>query len=186
MDKSITLPDENFTIHLITPCDTEIVQDLLKECEQFNLLVEGQPVSPDAAKNLFQDVPAGRSAEEKLVYGIFDRCNKLTGVLEVFPDYPEPAVWWIGLLLLDPAARARGLGSKTVKAVCELVKHNGGREVMLGVVEENKPGFKFWQRMGFTLERITEPRTFGEKQQRVMVMKLALSQARDSIQPHEL
>ncbi len=174
MDKSITLSDENFSIRLITPCDAEIVQGLLKECEEFNVLVEGQPVSPDAAKNLFEDTPPGRSVEEKLVYGVFDERNKLIGVLDVFPNYPEPAVWWIGLLLLDPAARARGLGRQTVNALCELVSHNGGREVKLGVVEENEPGLKFWEKMGFTLERITEPRTFGEKQQRVKVMKLGL------------
>jgi ribosomal protein S18 acetylase RimI-like enzyme len=42
---------------------------------------------------------------------------------------------------------------------------------MLGVVEENRAAYQFWQKLGFELVRKTEPRLFGRKTQAVYVMR---------------
>ncbi len=46
---------------------------------------------------------------------------------------------------------------------------------MLGVVEDNARAYEFWKRVGFEDVRVTEPRVFGEKVQRVRVMRLGLA-----------
>lgn len=45
---------------------------------------------------------------------------------------------------------------------------------MLGVVEDNKAAYAFWQQMGFTLHSQKEPHQFGKKLQAVCVMRRSL------------
>jgi hypothetical protein len=47
---------------------------------------------------------------------------------------------------------------------------------MLGVVEENRAAYRFWQQLGFDLVRQTEPRQFGKKTQAVYVMRRYVTQ----------
>ena len=51
------------------------------------------------------------------------------------------------------------------------VETHGGTSIMLGVVEDNRAAYNFWQRSGFALQSKTEPRQFGRKVQAVYVMK---------------
>jgi ribosomal protein S18 acetylase RimI-like enzyme len=45
------------------------------------------------------------------------------------------------------------------------------REIRLGVLEENKAGYAFWQRMGFKHFDTKPNRRFGEKIHTVIVMQ---------------
>jgi ribosomal protein S18 acetylase RimI-like enzyme len=99
----------------------------------------------------------------------------MVGVLEGMRHYPEEATWWIGLLLLSPQVRGSGLGRKVVEGFSEYVRSEHGTSIMLGVVEENRATFLFWQRLGFKLVRRSEPRPFGKKVQTVTVMQKDIS-----------
>ncbi|HMB25334.1 MAG TPA: GNAT family N-acetyltransferase, partial [Anaerolineales bacterium] len=112
--------------------------------------------------------------DDKFLYGVFDHQGGLVGVLEGMRHYPEENIWWIGLLMLAPEARGCGIGRKVVQSFFEYVRSEQGAAVMLGVVEENKSAYRFWQQMGFELVRQTEPRTFGKKTQSVYVMRKEL------------
>jgi GNAT superfamily N-acetyltransferase len=147
------------------------LQDLLERCADFNELVEGEPVAPDAALEVFEALPPGVLPADKFVFGLFDRSGGLHGVLEGVRGYPEAGVWWIGLLLLDPASRGQGLGQRVVQGFCDWVRAQQGHAVMLGVVEANTAGARFWQRQGFIAVRQTEPRPFGRKVQVVHVLR---------------
>jgi ribosomal protein S18 acetylase RimI-like enzyme len=56
----------------------------------------------------------------------------------------------------------------------EYVQASGGQAIMLGVVDENKRAYKFWNRMGFEFVRKTEPQQFGDKTQTVSIMRRPL------------
>ena len=91
-------------------------------------------------------------------------------------NYPVDTTWWIGLLLLAPETRGQGLGRKVIDGFTEYVRLEKGRAIMLGVVEENRAAYRFWQQMGFELVSQTEPLIFGKKIQTVYVMRRDLTQ----------
>jgi ribosomal protein S18 acetylase RimI-like enzyme len=159
---------------LCHPEDTESLQRLFERCADYVMIVEGQGVSPSAAQETFEDMPPGRSLNDKFVYGLLDRNGDILGVLEGMRHYPDEATWWIGLFLLSPDVRGHGLGRKVVESFFDYVSQSHGASVMLGVVEENQAAYEFWQRLGFEFVRKTEPRQFGSKTQTVYVMRKVL------------
>jgi ribosomal protein S18 acetylase RimI-like enzyme len=154
--------------------DSEAIQELYERCLDYMLLVDGHPAGSNAGEEEFQDVPPGKSPDDKLLFGIFNQQNDLVGLLDVLRGYPDETTWWIGLLLLAPEVRSQGIGQKIVEGFVEYAQANGVQAIMLGVVEENKSAYKFWSRMGFKFVRQTEPRQFGDKTQRVSVMRRVL------------
>jgi len=153
----------------------ELLQKLFDRCADYAMIVEGESVSPTAAQEMFQAVPPGRSTDDKFVYGLLDRGGNILGVLEGMRHYPDESIWWIGLLMLAPEVRERGLGRKLVQSFCEYVHSEQGTAIMLGVVEENRSAYHFWQGQGFESVRQTEPRSFGRKTQKVYVMRKAVT-----------
>jgi ribosomal protein S18 acetylase RimI-like enzyme len=165
----IDLP--GYSSRSLTPDDAAILQRLFERCADYAEIVEGTGVSPTAAQELFRALPPGRSFSDKWVIGITNRKGEIAGVLEGARNYPEENTWWIGLLVLAPDIRNQGVGRNILEEFVNSVRDNGGRAVMLGVVEDNRRAFQFWSRNGFDLVRKTEPRTFGNKIQSVFVMK---------------
>jgi ribosomal protein S18 acetylase RimI-like enzyme len=168
------IDDPDYSVCRLQPEHAQAVQMLCERCADFAMLVEGETVRPDAAREIFYSVPQGRSLRDKFVYGFLDRSGTIVGVLEGMRHYPDDSTWWIGLLLLAPETRRHGLGQKIISAFSEYVDANQGSAIMLGVVEQNRAAYRFWEQQGFELVRQTEPRTFGKKTQSVSVMQLGL------------
>ena len=165
---------EPFSVRRLTIGDIDAMQGLLDQCLDYMLLVDGHAANLASTKEDFQFVPPNASQEDKYVYGILDEKKTLMGLLDSLRGYPEPGTWWIGLLLLEPQVRSQGLGEKIIKAFARYAKTNRAQVLMLGVVEENQRAYQFWSKMGFEFVRQTEPRQFGEKMQRLNVMKKRL------------
>jgi ribosomal protein S18 acetylase RimI-like enzyme len=168
------IDDPDYSIRDLQSDDAQALQTLCEQCADYTETVEGESVSPTAAQELMQAAPPGRSLIDKFLYGIFDHQSHLVGVLEGMRHYPEATIWWIGLLMLAPEARGGGLGRKIVQSLFEYIRSEQGSSVMLGVVEENRSAYRFWQQMGFKLVRQSEPRSFGKKLQVVYVMRVDL------------
>jgi GNAT superfamily N-acetyltransferase len=163
-------PGSQVSLERLDLADTPALQDLLERCADFSWLVEGQPPSPQAAQETQADLPPGKGLEDKFIYGIYWE-NTLVGVLDAVRGYPQEGVWWIGLLLLDPAQRGRGTGEQALHIFESWADRQGAQTLMLGVVEENQRGLQFWRRMGFELVETRPPRLFGQKEQLVLVMR---------------
>jgi GNAT superfamily N-acetyltransferase len=168
--------DPDYVVSRLLPSHAEALQRLFEQCADYVMIVDGEGVSPSAAQETFESVPPGIPLSDKFVYGLFDRAGGLVGMLDVVRGYPDESTWWIGLLMLAPEVRGRGLGRKWVAGFLEYARSEGGKAVMLGVVEENTAAYRFWQGMGFELVRQTEPRTFGKKIQTVFVMQRGVTQ----------
>jgi ribosomal protein S18 acetylase RimI-like enzyme len=122
------------------------------------------------------ECPPGKTLMDKSVIGIFDEEQVLFGVLDAVRNYPAQDDWWLGLLLLDPAQRNKGLGNRIYQAFEHWVGQQGGRRIYLGVIEENQKAFRFWKRMDFEIVETQPSRFFGNLSHVVVVMIRNLSE----------
>jgi len=163
--------NHDYVVRIVDIDDAERLQPLYDRCSDFALLVDGEPFSATMAKEGSRAIPEGKSLKDKILFGISRQSGEMVGLLDVVRDYPDEGTWWIGLLLLVPEVRGKGIGGKIVQGFADYIKTQRGKAIMLGVVELNQPAFEFWQRMGFGLVSKTEPRPFGKKMQAVYVMR---------------
>ena len=132
----------------LSPDSLPLVQRLYQRSRSFFELISGKEAAPNAAERLFVGRPAELSIEQKHVLGVFED-DTLVGVFDILMGYPNPDVGFIGLFLLDPDYRRRGLGSDAYRAVEQWFKSLGLCEVQLGVQLNNKAGRLFWESHGF-------------------------------------
>jgi GNAT superfamily N-acetyltransferase len=153
--------------------DGPIVQALLEQCADYFELVSGLPPGPAEAHSLFTDLPPDKTYADKILIGLFDRSAALSGVLDAVRDYPEPSVWHISLLLLDPDHRRHGRGAEVYRAFENWSRSQGAHVIRLGVFEQNEKAQRFWQRMGFTeIERVHQ--NVGALDEILIVMRRSL------------
>ena len=97
---------QDYSMHLLTREDVEAIQGLYEQCVDYMILVDGQPAGENAAEEEFEDLPPGRSADDRFMFGIVHQRKELIGVLDAIRGYPDEVAWWIGLLLLAPEMRS--------------------------------------------------------------------------------
>jgi GNAT superfamily N-acetyltransferase len=132
----------------LTPSDLDALQSLFERGSDYFLVHEERPPTASEARDDWDVVPVGTPRSHKHVIGLFG--PDLVGVVEVVRDWPRPGTWVIGLLLLDPAARRRRTGTRTVSAIDAWAARSGADRLRVGVVLANSGGLQFWQELGFT------------------------------------
>ena len=132
----------------LTDADVTRLDALFERCEAFFLLVSGAPPKKDEARRLMTAGPPGIPLKNKYLFGLGDE-NKLIGVVDIFIGYPRDDVAFIGLFLLDPEHRGRGLGEDTYRTLEAWLLTRGLNEIHLGVQIDNIAGRRFWERMDF-------------------------------------
>lgn len=147
---------------------------LYERCADYFKLVIGAPPGPAEVQSAFTSLPEGKAYEDKHALALLDDGGTLFGHLELIRDYPVAEEWWIGLLLLAPSGRSRGLGSEIERACVEWLRRRDGRAVQLAVVEENKPALRFWRRLGYEEIERKGPRRIGTKEHRLVVLRKEL------------
>jgi GNAT superfamily N-acetyltransferase len=125
------------------------LQEFFERCRDYFELVTGQPPGPDEAADLIRSVPRGKTDEDKFVIGLFDAPGHLVGVLDVIREFPQPAEWYLGLLIFEPTLRGKKLGDRVYHRLEDWVRAQGGTALHLIVEEVNPGALRFWQRMGF-------------------------------------
>jgi ribosomal protein S18 acetylase RimI-like enzyme len=77
-------------------------------------------------------------------------------------------------MLLLTAYRQQGVGRKMYQAFEQWAIQHGAQHIGLGVVEQNKHAYFFWQRLGFEEQEKRPPRRYGNKENVIIVMKRSL------------
>ena len=124
----------------IAEVDRTELPALFERCAAF---VELDP----QALNL-DNVPPGYSLDAYVLKGIYEE-GRLVGIYDLILGYPKPNTWWIGELMLEPAARGRELGREIVDRIAAQAEAAGVRIFWLSVHEQNEPALRFWSRLGF-------------------------------------
>ena len=63
----------NYTVRSLHPADAGAMQTFFERCNDFNLLVDGEDVSPTAGQDIFLEAPPGFPQEDKFMFGVYDR-----------------------------------------------------------------------------------------------------------------
>ena len=174
-------PSQRETLFYIPGCsavrmtedDEPSVQLLLEECSDFNLLVTGLPVARTDAKELFTDLPPGKDMVDKTIIGFYKGQN-LVGIMDNIRGYPEPGTWFIGLMLLVPDERGKGMGRNLISGYEQWAGLQGAQAIRLGVVAENCDGYRFWERSGYQMVEKRPARRFGNKEQEIFLFRKEL------------
>ncbi|MGE5633101.1 MAG: GNAT family N-acetyltransferase [Caulobacteraceae bacterium] len=96
--------------------------------------------------------------------GIFikDNCGeniqtKMIGVVKGRIDYENSEEAWISSLIIDSRYQRRGMGTKTVNKLINLLNQSYDvRRVFIGIISRNEVGSFFWQSLGFGYYRTIE------------------------------
>ena len=157
----------------LTSADAPRLQRFLMECEDYFLMISGEAAGPQEAEEELLRLPPGKSLDDKVFMGLQEADGRLAGVFDVVKDYPEPGIWYLGLLLLHPAKRSQGHGEAIHAQLCACIRSQGGSAIRLGVVERNESALRFWTQRGYReLER--KPFQAGRLTHTVRVMQMEL------------
>ena len=164
------------TVLRLNVADAPELQRLYERCSDYHIAHEGTPTRPNAAEEELTSLPPGRSADDKFSFGIHSAGGELVGYIELFRDYPATGDWWIGLLMLDPAVRRRGVGGRIFRNAGKWAAANGARSIMLAVLESDEAAQSFWIRQGFhEVNRRAYTSQASRKEHTVIVMRHALA-----------
>lgn len=122
-----------------------------RQCSAFFTLVAGESPTAETARDLLESRPLGVELTHKHVIG-FERSGEVFAIVDLLEGYPGEAEWYVGLLIISPDERARGLGTAVWNAVEAWIRAEGGRHVSLIVQEQNPDAARFWRSVGFTAD----------------------------------
>lgn len=159
-----------YQIKLLQEKDLAAIQNLVERCADYERLITGLPPDASSAQKILVDLPEEKSRVDKLVIGIYAGSIDLVGILDLIRDYPRKGDWWLGLLLLDPDYRNKGLGKRIYWTFEAWAARWGAQSIYAGVIEENERAYKFWQGLGFETVDVRPARRFGTLEQVVLVL----------------
>lgn len=144
----IIVGEKSYKIIKINNTDVEAIQSVFVKCRDFVILVDGNEPSDDSGEMFLSDLPAGKGLEDKFSFGIYD-LDEMIGIVDLIRDYKIVGEWYLGLLIIDPKYRAKGLGTAIHNWIKTFVLDNGGSKMSLGVVANNTKAYKFWKNAGY-------------------------------------
>ncbi|MDR6146227.1 GNAT superfamily N-acetyltransferase [Sphingomonas sp. SORGH_AS870] len=144
---------------VLTEHDAGDVLDLYARCIDYFLLQDGEPATLADAIELFRDVPEEKSPVDQTVLGWRGQ-NGLMAVVAILRDYPSNDVWYLGFMIVDSAARGKGIGRAIYDAIERWAVDRGAQEMRLAVLEVNAAAERFWRSLGYRELRRVGPDTF--------------------------
>lgn len=165
-------------IRKLTALDLPALQELCLACRDFQVLTTGREPGPADGEDLFMDCPPGKSPGDKEIFGLMS-WGKAVGVIELLRDYPAQGTWFIGLMLVHPCWRGKGLGRDALAWLEQYLAEQKVGSLSLAVLAENPLGLRFWEHNGFQQIRIVENYQSGAITTAAYVMLKTIGQARD-------
>ncbi len=147
---------------------------LYEDCVDYFELVQGAPPGPAEVQSAFTSLPEGKTYEDKFAFVLLDQDQNVFGHLELIRDYPTSREWWVGILLLSPDKRGRGIGAEVDRSAGEWVRAYRGGGLQLSVVEANQAAVGFWRHVGYEEIERKGPRRMDRKDHSLVVLRRPL------------
>lgn len=145
----------DFTALPLGESDLASLHRLCVRSSEFYNLVAGELASETAAAEILGPLEDPYAKGTKHVFGLV-QAGEVFAVADLLQGYPTSGDWCIGLLLVDPAHRSKGIGGQLARAIIEWIADNAGVTVRLVVQQQNHRALAFWKRLGFQVEHETE------------------------------
>ncbi|WP_299615873.1 N-acetyltransferase [uncultured Tateyamaria sp.] len=137
------------------PDDGPRVLDLCERAKDYIQLETGKDPDRAYVKETMIDAPPSVPPEHIWCWGHAQSGGALDGLATCLKGYYGPKDWYLGLLLLDPAARGAGLGERIARHVIEEARQDAADCVRIAVLDANPRARVFWERLGFEHETST-------------------------------
>lgn len=125
------------------------VASIMRASEDYYLTVQGAPAAPEEAEEFFTSVPPGYELKDLFPLGFYAD-GKMIGIGGVLRGWNAPNKSMVGLLVIEPAARRRGIGREAVALIEAMARGWPGMDrLRVGVVACNERAVRFWQAVGF-------------------------------------
>lgn len=141
----------NLQYHKLKPeseNDVNNLQKILMAAPGYHLLIEGSLPGIDYALESLQELPPGKSIEDKYFYGI-KKSDNYIGCFDLVRDYPETKIAFIGLLLFIESEQNKSYGVQALQNIKNMAGQWGCTSLRLAVIENNHRALAFWKREGF-------------------------------------
>lgn len=149
MNRATLGPNGAFSTRRLGPPDLPSLQALFTRAADYFELATGRPPAADEAERAFVGGPPSKAVSDKLTVGIFDAATTLVGVLDAIPDFPADGTCTIGMLLLDPDLRGRGVGTAVLAAFESWMRGADTARFRTAVVAHHARGIAFARRAGY-------------------------------------
>lgn len=172
---------QGFCLRLMSKEEITELWTLCEACMDYFLLADGVFEGLETAHNILTAVPPGKSAEDKLVFGV-RKCGRLVGVVDLVRDFPGQGEWMLGLLLITPEERSMGLGAKIHQELVLWAEKHGAETLRIAVLEKNAGAYRFWAGLGYSIIE-TKTVDVGTKRHTCHVMRRNLGFTQDAGEP---
>ena len=170
MIKSIL--DDEYLIKPITSFNHDEIKHLYDLCSDYHMMCSGKNATDEDVVSIFK-YDDKKTLEDSLTLGVYNKCDLLIGMVDIFKNYPDNGTWMIGLLLLSPNERNKKLGKIIHEEIKKYALTQGGNIFRIGVVEQNIKGIKFWKSLGYQQVKSTTI-NMGDKESNLNILKLIL------------
>lgn len=144
--------------------DLDRVVDFYADAPDYWEMAEGSPPGLEKAKEFFEDIPSKCNPEEIHRLGFF-LGERLSGIADLFFDFPDDGDAYIGLMMLGPWARNKGSGKIFLNHLEGLARAGKAKNLYIAVMTINPKGRAFWEREGFLATGLSGMSVVGDHQQ---------------------
>ena len=141
----------NLTVRDFLPEDEPGVQALFAAGEDYFVAATGGPSTPGDVQSLFYALPNGAEPDAKRLLVVV--CDEVViGLVDVVLDHPEPAAAAVGMFLLHPDYRRRGVGDAVAGELIQHARESGFSLVTATTPLGWTPGRAFLEHLGFGID----------------------------------
>lgn len=164
--------DNNYLIKHINSSNHNEIKHLYDLSSDYHIMCSGRNATDEDVDSIFK-YSDKKTLEDSLTLGVYNKCNLLIGMVDIFKNYPDNGTWMIGLLLLSPNERNKGLGKIIHEEIKKYALIQGADILRIGVVEQNVKGLRFWKSLGYQPVKSTTI-NIGDKESNLNILKLIL------------
>ncbi len=140
----------------LEPDDEPGLLELFAACDDWFEAVNGTPSGPGDVQSLFYALPEGASFEDKRLFTIRDD-DKIVGLIDAVLGFPHRTAAAVGLFLIAPSHRRRGLGVAVAKLLLAEARETGLDTVTASAHDSWPQGQEFLRALGFAVGPPVEP-----------------------------
>lgn len=166
------IQDNAYLIKPITSSNREEIKYLYDLCSDYHIMCSGKNATYEVVDSIFE-YSDKKTSEDSLTLGIYNKCDLLIGMVDIFKNYPDNGTWMIGLLLLSPNERNKKLGRIIHEEIKKYALAQGANTLTIGVVEQNTKGLKFWESLGYQQVGSTTI-NIGDKESNLNILNLMI------------